>query len=326
MSLVARALPVTASTGVGASADATDMGPNKELIIGGVFNATLNLQISTDGGTSWSSVFSTAAAGRFQVSFAATDVRIDVAYVVGMDPGTPTAEIGADAGVSAGLALTMPAGNGAGASVDVSALTDFKTIIVSGPFTGQVNIEGSQDNTTFKALPVSFTNPDNFTLVSASQYMRVVRSGVIPGTPAPTAGVASSQVTSVGASAGGGIFGPFVSPLLIDGGAGFVLESAVPPGMSSAPICVMNRAGRVVAITCSIMQGSLGPGETIDFRPNVSGTNGFSAIMNEGDAYARAQGSQAFVEGDELRGVGFGGATLPNAAYTAMWIEIEYDA
>jgi hypothetical protein len=82
--------------------------------------------------------------------------------------------------------LPVPAGNGAGAGVDVSQLGQTRTITVGGSFLGTVHVEGSAEGVGGPWAPItSFaTVADEFIVNIAAPFMRVRRSGV-PGVGAP---------------------------------------------------------------------------------------------------------------------------------------------
>jgi hypothetical protein len=81
----------------------------------------------------------------------------------------------------------VPAGNGPGAAVDVSALGLFKTATVGGDYRGNVQIEISEDGiSAWSQIGLGFPNPGAQSQVVAARFMRAVRSGVpliAPGLP-----------------------------------------------------------------------------------------------------------------------------------------------
>lgn len=76
------------------------------------------------------------------------------------------------------LDLPMPAGDGAGASVDTSAMGKGKTIVVGGSFKGVlITIQVSTDGGTVFQQLTSFTGPGKKTIDVAAEFMRVWISG-----------------------------------------------------------------------------------------------------------------------------------------------------
>lgn len=79
------------------------------------------------------------------------------------------------------LDLPVPAGNGTGAPVDVSALGRVKTITVQGDLKGTITIEFSEDGSDYFPLK-SFAGKGKISKAFAAQYMRVRVSGYKTGT------------------------------------------------------------------------------------------------------------------------------------------------
>ena len=81
--------------------------------------------------------------------------------------------------------LPIPAGNGVGAVVDVSALGGGKTVTIQGVFTGVVTLEYSEDAGATFAQLATFAAGAKRTFTVVAQFMRVRRAGVgaVPGTP-----------------------------------------------------------------------------------------------------------------------------------------------
>jgi hypothetical protein len=116
--------------------------------------------------------------------------------------GLPNVEVAASDAAGVYTTLAPPAGNGSGVAVATSLLPGFKTITVTGSYTGTVSVEISEDNLGW-ATVMSFT--PGVVLQSAAftaLFMRVTRSGVkeVPGTPV----VAVGAVPDAGGGGGGG--------------------------------------------------------------------------------------------------------------------------
>jgi hypothetical protein len=98
-------------------------------------------------------------------------------------------------------ALPVPAGNGAGAPVDVSAAGSLKALVIAGAFDAALNVEVSEDGVTYETA-ATYTGPTTALLDMAAQFMRVVISGYVSGTP----------VVAVGAIGTGGAFAALAVP------------------------------------------------------------------------------------------------------------------
>jgi len=90
------------------------------------------------------------------------------------------------------VSLAVPAGNGSGASSNVSALSSLKTIQVAGTFTGVLQIEVSNDAGTTWLPVITIIGPGKYKVNVAVGHMRVTRQGVDSLAP-------GSAVVNVGA-------------------------------------------------------------------------------------------------------------------------------
>lgn len=196
-------LPLPAGDGAGTSVDTSAMGGGKTLTIGGEFEgATIAIEASTDGGTVFQPVALFSAPGTETINVAANRLRTFVS-------GRSSLAFTANADVSANdlggdfVGITMPAGNGAGASVDISALESLTTVVVGGDFEGaSINIEVSGDGADFTPL-MTFASPGAQTIPQLiANFVRVVVSGRsnLPFTATASMGAtkdsASSEITS----------------------------------------------------------------------------------------------------------------------------------
>lgn len=202
MAIVNLNLPAPAGNGAGAAVDVSSLGAEKTIVVGDMPRATLNIEFSNEvAPTSWAPVATFQRSDKITVTFAARWMRARITGFLG--GGAADVEVGADDSNPPQFAtLISPAGEGAGASVAVSALGLFKTVQVGQPFRGTLLIEVSEDNVTWGQCE-AFTAPGSQSGVVAARFMRVRRVGVpeiAPGLPlinigAVTLGGGSSTTT-----------------------------------------------------------------------------------------------------------------------------------
>lgn len=178
-------VPVPAANGSGASVNLSGFGFSKTINVTGSFDAAVTIEISNQlVPTQWAPIATFNRPDGLVVDFAARWIR---ATVSGYKSGAPACDIGGTDDGALFATLPVPAGNGAGAAVDTSALPLFKTVTVGGPFNGNVQLEVSEDGATdWAQLGFGFSNPGQQSQIMAARFMRVVRSGVpaiAPGLP-----------------------------------------------------------------------------------------------------------------------------------------------
>lgn len=190
MSLVAINLPCPTANGTGAAQSVATLGVDKTVIIGGVFNpsdASVIIEASgSAAGENFCQVAVVRAPKAVQLPVIARRMRVTVTGLKVNSTFAPTVDIAGESATPTFATITPPAGNGVGASVDVSALPDIRTLFVTGTFSGAVIFEGSQDNTNFVEISSSVVSPRCIGAVQPVKYLRVRRTGVnaaAPGTP-----------------------------------------------------------------------------------------------------------------------------------------------
>ena len=198
-------LPAPAGNGVGAGQDVSTMGRERTITVQGTFRGTVIIEFSNEAGGAgpYAQIEVFTAAGKKTVQIAAQFMRVRRSGVPTIDPGLPDVEVAANDNGGQFLDLPAPAGNGSGASIDVSALGTFNTIAVQGTFTGTVVIEISEDNVTWAQCMV-FNGPGWYSKEFIAQFMRVTRKnvGVNPGLPNVDVGAINDAVTSTGGGGG----------------------------------------------------------------------------------------------------------------------------
>jgi hypothetical protein len=178
-------LAVPAADGVGASTDVSIMGRVKTITIGGGLSGpALTIEFSPDN-ANWRPLWTFSKPGQKTFELAARYMRVRISgFLAGTGMVlTANVDVGATNDGTQYAQLVVPAGDGAGAASDVSALGTFNTVVIGGTLTaGTVHIEISQDNTAWQEIE-SFAEPGHFSRSIVAQYMRVRRSGGSSGTP-----------------------------------------------------------------------------------------------------------------------------------------------
>lgn len=178
-------IPVPAGNGSGAPVDMTAFGGSKTISVAGPFVAAINFEISNElVPTKWAPAATFLQPGGQNLNLACHWMR---ATVTNFKSGVPVANVGGTDDGALFASLPVPAGNGVGAAVDVSALGLFKTVTVGGPFRGNVQLEVSEDGITkWSQIDFGFPTPDQNSDIVAAHYMRATRTGVPtidPGLP-----------------------------------------------------------------------------------------------------------------------------------------------
>lgn len=204
-------LPMPVLNGPGAAVDVSGMGRDKTVVVRGDFpGATITIEISQDaGGLTGYAPVTTFQNGdqRRLLEVAARYMRVNVEGRKSAVTFTANADVGASDIGAQFAALPMPAGNGAGAAVDVSALGAYCTFITAGAFLGAtITIEASEDGVSYAPV-VTFANyGGQQSAVVTANFMRVLVSGrkvIIPF----SATAAVGAINDAGSGGGGGTAG-----------------------------------------------------------------------------------------------------------------------
>ena len=141
-------LPLPVLNGPGAAVATDTMGWDKTLVFAGDTNgATVAVEASVDGGVVFQPV-AVFQGGNYKkvIGVAAQFMRVNVTNRNALQPFSANIDVGANDNGALFAALPLPAGNGAGAPVDVSAFGQMRTFIVGGAFPGAVvEIQASED-------------------------------------------------------------------------------------------------------------------------------------------------------------------------------------
>lgn len=175
-------LPAPAGNGSGAWVDVSTSGSLKTLEASAILG-TVNVEFTNElVPLNATPVASFPNGGQITVSLAARWMRVTVTGFRG--GGAPNVDVGCNDDGAQFANLPAPAGTGTGTAVNVSALGQFKTIQVAGPFRGSTVIEITQDNVTWEPA-MTFLNPGSQSQTFSAQFMRVRRDvpTVDPGLP-----------------------------------------------------------------------------------------------------------------------------------------------
>jgi hypothetical protein len=200
-------LPALAQDGPGTPVDVSALASLKTVIVAGSWRLTPNITIEINldpamaGGWAALETFQGAAMQTFGVI--AYWMRARVSNFKGGQ--APEVWVGAANELALFGTPAVPAGNGAGAAIDVSAMGPYKTVQVAGGFQGQINIEASADGGTTWGTAFSFGagQAGYQSQLVVADFLRVKRVGVptlAPGLPIVNVGAGNSP----GGGGGGG--------------------------------------------------------------------------------------------------------------------------
>lgn len=195
MGMIDIALPAPAANGSGTWVDASAFGALKTITSvgnGGDFEPFVTIECSNETSPTHEYPINTFdIPGTLTVQVACMWMRARVSNYRG--GGSPTVSVGGQDSGTTNAQLAVTAGNGIAAPTNTSSLPLYKTIQVAGAFRGAVNVEISEDGTTYNQA-FSANNPGaQYGLIAASD-MRVSRNGVPDNSPgSPTVWVAATQ-------------------------------------------------------------------------------------------------------------------------------------
>jgi hypothetical protein len=252
-------LPVAAGDGAGAGQDTAGMGKEKTITVQGAgMTGVVNVQISLDGGATWGTIASFTAPGKQILPFAASQMRTLRAGFAG---GTlPNVDVAADDDGAVFVQPAVPAADGTGANTDISTHGDWKTLQVTGAFTGVLIVQFSEDGTDWLEFDeFVFTTPSMASRAFTANLMRVVRRGTAatPGLPVVSMGSINDEIVTASMTVSAVFAGPgavtarlgeitLVNPT---GGAVTVNLPAIAAGNRGKFICVKNTTADLTAIT-----------------------------------------------------------------------------
>lgn len=197
-------LPMPVGDGPGPIVDVSAMGKEKSIVVGGVFTgASVSVEVSEDD-NNFSVVQTFTAAGKATIAVAAKAMRVRV-LGRSAEPFSATLNVGANDDGGLFVDLPIPAGDGAGTPVDVSALGSFTTFVVAGDFQGaSVAIEVSEDGVDY-AVCENFAGAGGVqSKVVIANWMRTFVRGRAGNTYPFTPVVSVGAIVDSGGGGGGG--------------------------------------------------------------------------------------------------------------------------
>lgn len=204
MSNVFANLPAPVADGVGAAVDVSGMGRERTITVQDAFRGVVNIQFSNEGAAGpWATVLTFAAGGKKTIEIAARFMRVERKAVPVVDPGLPNVDVASNDNGGAFVDLPGPAGDGVGATINVSTLGTFNTVTCLGDFDGTVIIEISEDGTDWSEC-MTFNRPGWQSKEFVAQFMRAKRKNTSssPGVPNIDVGAINDATAGGGAAAG----------------------------------------------------------------------------------------------------------------------------
>lgn len=202
-------IPVPAGNGTGAAVDVSALSSNKTIQVNGTFSGAIQLEVSNDGGATFTEAIVITRAGKYKINQAVQFIRAERRNVDSNVPGSATVSIGAETTTQFLQAvLNVPATNTAGTSTDLTDFGSFNTVIVDGNFQGALILEISEDGGATWIECMTFTGAGLKTKTFSAQFIRVRRSGIDPvappGTPVAALGALPDESEAGGGGGGGG--------------------------------------------------------------------------------------------------------------------------
>ena len=177
----------------GASIDTSAMGADKSIVVGGSLGGgAVTIEISNDGGASFQAIWICTAPCKKVIPVAAQFMRAN-------GPASANADVGANDNGALFTTLPLPAGNGPGAPVDVSAFGNFTTFVVGGIFPGaSVAVEVSEDGISYFVCSMFAGQGGEQSKIVVGNFMRTFVRGRSPLPFTATVGVGAENDATPG--------------------------------------------------------------------------------------------------------------------------------
>jgi hypothetical protein len=198
-----KTLPTLSANGPGAAVDVSAMGAAKTINVGsggGVYTPQTAIEASMDN-VNWQQVAQVKGPTKVSVMVACHYMRANLSAFV--DGVGPSVSVGGDNSGCGFTTLVALSGNGSGSAVGTSTTGPFKSVQVSGTFSGTVNVEISDDGGVTYNPVFSFFKPGIQSAVFYADHMRVTREGFASTTPGTPTVIVSDSTDGSGGGGGG---------------------------------------------------------------------------------------------------------------------------
>jgi hypothetical protein len=221
-------LPTLAGNGASVGVDVSGMGATKTIVLGGAtggaYEPVVAIQVSMDN-VNWASLCSFQGKTQKTINVACHYLRTFLSGFV--NGAAPSVGVGGDDTGVGFTTLNVTAGNGASVAVGTSTTNPFKTVQVSGVFSGVLDIQISEDGGVTFATVMTFTATGIQSAVFAADHMRVNRKGYASTTPGTPTVVVSDGVLA-GSGSGGAAGSQELRYTAVGGEMSFVMSWATP--------------------------------------------------------------------------------------------------
>ena len=261
-------LPLPTLNGPGAAVDVSTIASNKTVVVSGSLNgASIVIEGSVDGGTTWAPLTSFQGTETKYVNAAVLEMRANVSGRTLVVPFSASVAVGGiTIAAATAINLPMPAMNGPGAAVLASSLAAVKTAIVGGDFVGtSITVEASQDGGVTFAPVAQFANRTGSATMPGleAQYLRASvqgRTSVVPFTATLDVGAAGD---GGGGGGGGGAAQAFT--YTATGIETDVFTVTLPAAMPSDDYVVVATMGQAAAFLAVAVPDGVGDRTVNDF-------------------------------------------------------------
>lgn len=209
-------LPLPVANGPGAAVSTAALGGPKTFLCYGSFpGATITIEVSCDGGTTFAPLIAFQTSGdRKNVQVAADFMRVNVSGRSAAVPFSAQIDVGAPAAATNFAEIDIPVGPGPGAALDISDYGPFVTLVCSGSFPGSaIEIQVSDDGGTTWTTVAQFSGRGDaiMTVFTAQQVRANVKNRNVNGLATLAIGAYDAASSPAPASDGAEYFDDFIS-------------------------------------------------------------------------------------------------------------------
>lgn len=164
--------PAPNTSEAGAAVDTSTLAAKKTICvtIPSRYIGNLEIQFANDvGGTVWNSIQSFPNSAQTTIEVVARFMRVLIANY--RDGVTPTVTLSAETDHPIFINVPSPSGGGTGTPIDCSTLPSLKTVSTGGLYTGDVDLEMSNDGVNYHSLR-SFRDSQTENFIFTAQWLR----------------------------------------------------------------------------------------------------------------------------------------------------------